>query len=60
MMPNIDQIMRYEDGQMDDDETIEFFQALVDSGAAWSLQGSYGRMAMHLIRAGLVRHARAA
>jgi hypothetical protein len=53
-MPNIDQIMRYENGEMDEDEMIEFFQGLVDSGVAWTLQGGYGRMASNLIRAGRV------
>ena len=48
-------IMAYESGEMqDEDEMIALFQHLVDSGLAWSLQGSYGRMAAHLIEAGLV------
>lgn len=46
--------MQYEDGQMNREETIEFFQELVNSGMAWTLQGQYGRMAMALIKAGLV------
>lgn len=57
-MANLDQIMRWEDGAMDHAEEITFFQALVDSGEAWSLQGMYGRQAMRLIQAGEVHHQR--
>ncbi|WP_152346615.1 hypothetical protein [Brevibacterium sp. CFH 10365] len=47
-------IMRLE-GEADDltqDEVIEGFQYLIDTGMAWSLQGSYGRAAMSLIEQG--------
>jgi hypothetical protein len=47
-------IIAYEQGDLDADDTIELFQHLVDTGMAWSLQGSYGRAAMVLIEAGLV------
>lgn len=47
-------VVRYESGEMTDDETVEFFQGLVDTGLAWQLQGSYGRMARALIDAGEV------
>lgn len=47
-------IIAYENGGLDEDEVIELFQHLVDSGLAWSLQGSYWRMAMALIEAGEV------
>lgn len=53
-MSNIDNIMLYEAGELDEDETIAFFQSLVDTGLAWKLQGSYGRTARELIDAGLV------
>ena len=48
----IDKIMSYESGEMSDERTIEFFQELIDSGMAWSLQGHYGRTAVALIEAG--------
>ena len=47
-------IMDYEGGELSDDEIIAGFQELVNSGLAWSLQGSYGRMARALINAGYI------
>lgn len=51
-MASIDKIMKYENGEMTDDEVIEMFQELIDSGLAWKLQGHYGRTAMALIEGG--------
>ena len=53
-MKLVDEIIAYEQGELNDDEVIELFQQLVDSGLAWSLQGSYGRTAAALIEADLV------
>ena len=49
----INDIIAYESGEMLDEEIIDFFQRLIDSGMAWSLQGSYGRMAMRLVEDGV-------
>jgi hypothetical protein len=54
MLDQVDNIIAYEQGELDEDETITLFQSLVNSGLAWQLQGSYGRTAVNLIRAGLV------
>jgi hypothetical protein len=50
--PGVDWIIAYESGELDDEEIIEGFQALIDNGAAWTLQGHYGRTAAALIEAG--------
>ena len=49
----VNQIMSYESGEMSDDEQIKFFQELINTGLAWSLQGHYGRVASSMIEAGL-------
>lgn len=51
-MPNIDDIIRYEDGGMDSDEMIDFFQQGIREGWVWTLQGHYGRTAQALIDSG--------
>lgn len=43
--PDIDQLMRWEDGAMDEAEELDFFKALVASGLVYQLQGMYGRRA---------------
>jgi hypothetical protein len=53
-MPYLDDMIAWENGELDDDHTVALFQSLVDSGMAWQLQGMYGRQAAALIDAGLV------
>jgi hypothetical protein len=48
----VNKIIAFESGEMDDDEIVEFFQELIDNGMAWTLQGSYGRLATRLILEG--------
>lgn len=57
IMDQLSQIIAYEQGELDQDATVALFQALVDSGLAWRLQGHYGRTAVALIEAGLVTRA---
>jgi hypothetical protein len=51
---SVSQVIAFEQGELDDEEVIELFQELVNTGMAWKLQGSYGRTAVALIKAGLV------
>ena len=45
-------IMAYEGDELDDNEIINGFQHLIDSGIVWKLQGHYGRTASALIDQG--------
>lgn len=47
-------IIAYESGELSHEGFIELFQYLVDTGLAWSLQGSYGRTAQILISDGVI------
>jgi len=43
-----------DDGVYSEEEYLEAWQLLVDTGIAWTLQGSYGRQAHALIENGLI------
>ncbi len=45
-------IIAWETGTLDPDDVVPFFQALVDTGLVWTLQGAYGRQATAMIDAG--------
>ena len=48
----LDKIMKYENDELKNDEIVELFQELINSGLAWTLQGHYGRAAKSLIKNG--------
>jgi hypothetical protein len=50
----IDLIIRWEEEGLPEDEHIKLFKSLVESGAAWGLQGMYGREAIRLMQEGLI------
>jgi len=45
-------IIQYESGELDEQQTIQLFQQLINSGLAYQLQGHYGRTAEALIADG--------
>ena len=49
-----ERIVAYEQGELDEQQTIQLFQELVDSGMIMNLQGHYGRLAFQLMEAGLI------
>ena len=51
-MINVSQVIKYENGEMSEEEIIAFFQELINTGLAWKLQGHYGRIAANLIESG--------
>jgi len=52
-MDIVDQIIAFENGEMEKEEATKFFQELIDTGMVWELQGSYGRTAKALIQGNL-------
>ena len=53
-MSQIDLIIQYENGELDDQQVVFLFAELVRTGQAWVLQGHYGRTAQRLIEAGWI------
>lgn len=51
-MPDIDQILAFENGEMEFDEVVDFIQDGINAGWVWRLQGFYGRCAAQLIEQG--------
>lgn len=49
------QMIAYEEGTLDDDETVELFQNLLDTGLVFKLQGHYGRTAAAMLEAGSIK-----
>lgn len=53
VMPDVEDVIAFDEGTMTEEQEIEYMQGLIDSGMAWKLQGSVGREAMRMIEAGL-------
>ena len=52
-MNHVPFIIAYENGELDEAAIAAGFQAMIDDGTVWHLQGSYQRMAAELIGAGI-------
>jgi len=50
----VSDIIAYEQGELSPLQTLELFGYLIESGQAWTLQGSYGRAAQTLIDNGML------
>lgn len=53
--PDVDTLIRFEQGALPQDEAIQLIQHGIDNGWVWQLQGFYGRTANMLINAGICR-----
>lgn len=51
---NTTTIIAFENGELDEEQTIALFQELCDTGMIYELQGSYQRIAQQLIHEGFV------
>jgi hypothetical protein len=51
---SIDQIIAFEQGELDDISTVKMFSKLIKTGMAWQLQGFYGRTAAALIENNII------
>ena len=47
-------IIRYEDGELPLNDTIDLFSYLISTGLCYNLQGTYGRVANSLIMYGYI------
>lgn len=52
-MTPLDAVLIVEQGADTEEELIEAWQYLIDTGVVWHLQGFYGRCATDLIREGV-------
>lgn len=53
-MIDVDELVAYESGELEDDAIVALFAKLIKTGLAWSLQGFYGRTAADLIESGVI------
>lgn len=55
-MVNVNDVIAWESGEMTAEQERKFFQKMVNDGSVWSLQGMYGRRAMDLLNAGIIKY----
>ena len=48
-------MIAWEEGRLDQGQTVQLFQYLVETGMCWRLHGIYGRTAHDLIQGGWVK-----
>jgi len=48
----VDKIIAFENGEMSFEDTVKWFQEMINDGSVWTLQGFYGRTAQQLIDEG--------
>ena len=51
---DMNELMAFESGELEEGRVIQLFQQLTDNGVVWQLQGFYGRTAIQLIDEGLI------
>lgn len=51
----VGRMMDFEQGELNEADTVVLFQKLMNSGLVWQLQGAYGRFAMQLLQRGLIK-----
>ena len=49
-----ERLTEYESGELSQEQVVQLFQELCDSGIIMELQGHYGRLAFQLWEAGLI------
>ena len=55
-MEMVDDIVRYENGEMNEEQEVKFFQALLDTGTIFHLHGHYQRQMDRMIENGEVNN----
>jgi len=51
---NVEEIIKFESGELSFEDTLLLFSKLIQSGDAWNLQGFYGRTAKEFIDEGFI------